>query len=239
MNRTRVALLLLLAVVLALGLWSYKRIDGSLREIRATGMQTLLNTQIEALDLWIEEGENQARELAEETELHAALEELAASGQAGGQPGLRNSPAGRRIIDTVRRKSAGNAVVAAHVITPQGVVLASSSDEHVGRRISPNFLAHMDQVFKGATSFVRPLRSRSDELAGTGTAGRPLVWIEAPVLATGGKVIAALGLGFANKLLENWQGAVIAKIVVLLFIIAFIQKRPQGLFALKGRAVEA
>jgi urea transport system permease protein len=54
-----------------------------------------------------------------------------------------------------------------------------------------------------------------------------------------GTVYAALGLGFANKLLENWQGAVIAKIVVLLFIIAFIQKRPQGLFALKGRAVEA
>ena len=54
-----------------------------------------------------------------------------------------------------------------------------------------------------------------------------------------GTVYAALGLGFANKLLESWQGAVIAKIVVLLFIIAFIQKRPQGLFALKGRAVEA
>ena len=53
-----------------------------------------------------------------------------------------------------------------------------------------------------------------------------------------GTVYAALGLGFANKLLENWQGAVIAKIVVLAFIIVFIQKRPQGLFALKGRAVE-
>jgi urea transport system permease protein len=54
-----------------------------------------------------------------------------------------------------------------------------------------------------------------------------------------GTVYAALGLGFANKLLETWQGAVIAKIVVLVFIIVFIQKRPQGLFALKGRAVEA
>jgi urea transport system permease protein len=54
-----------------------------------------------------------------------------------------------------------------------------------------------------------------------------------------GTVYAALGLGFANKLLETWQGAVIAKIVVLLFIIAFIQKRPQGMFALKGRALES
>jgi urea transport system permease protein len=54
-----------------------------------------------------------------------------------------------------------------------------------------------------------------------------------------GTVYAALGLGFANKLLETWQGAVIAKIMVLVFIIAFIQKRPQGLFAAKGRTVEA
>ena len=53
-----------------------------------------------------------------------------------------------------------------------------------------------------------------------------------------GTVYAALGLGFANKLLESWQGAVLAKIAVLVFIIFFIQKRPQGLFAIKGRSLE-
>ncbi|MFM9882225.1 MAG: urea ABC transporter permease subunit UrtB [Burkholderiales bacterium] len=54
-----------------------------------------------------------------------------------------------------------------------------------------------------------------------------------------GTVYAALGLGFINKLLESWSGAVLAKIAVLVFIIIFIQKRPQGLFAFKGRAQEA
>ena len=54
-----------------------------------------------------------------------------------------------------------------------------------------------------------------------------------------GTVYAALVLGFSNKLLESWSGAVLAKIAVLVFIILFIQRRPQGLFALKGRAVEA
>ncbi|HNF64089.1 MAG TPA: urea ABC transporter permease subunit UrtB, partial [Rhodocyclaceae bacterium] len=53
-----------------------------------------------------------------------------------------------------------------------------------------------------------------------------------------GAVWAALGLGVVSKLLEGWAGAVIAKIVVLVFIIVFIQKRPQGLFALKGRFVD-
>jgi len=54
-----------------------------------------------------------------------------------------------------------------------------------------------------------------------------------------GTVYAAMGLGIVNKFLEAWSGAVLAKIAVLVFIIVFIQKRPQGLFALKGRAVEA
>ena len=53
-----------------------------------------------------------------------------------------------------------------------------------------------------------------------------------------GAVWAALGLGIVTKFLEGWAGAVIAKIVVLVIIIVFIQKRPQGLFALKGRFVE-
>ncbi|RZI63021.1 MAG: urea ABC transporter permease subunit UrtB [Rubrivivax sp.] len=54
-----------------------------------------------------------------------------------------------------------------------------------------------------------------------------------------GTVLAALGLGLANKALEGVVGAVLAKIAVLLFIIVFIQKRPQGLFAVKGRAQES
>jgi urea transport system permease protein len=53
-----------------------------------------------------------------------------------------------------------------------------------------------------------------------------------------GAVAAALGLGVVNKLLEPLAGAVLGKIAVLVFIILFIQRRPQGLFALKGR-VEA
>jgi urea transport system permease protein len=54
-----------------------------------------------------------------------------------------------------------------------------------------------------------------------------------------GTVYAAMGLGVAMKLLEPHIGAVLTKIFILVLIIAFIQKRPQGLFALKGRAVEA
>jgi urea transport system permease protein len=54
-----------------------------------------------------------------------------------------------------------------------------------------------------------------------------------------GTVIAALGLGVLNKFLEGLTGAVLAKIAVLVFIVIFIQKRPQGIFAMKGRSAEA
>jgi len=54
-----------------------------------------------------------------------------------------------------------------------------------------------------------------------------------------GTVYAALGLGIINKILEGLTGAVLAKIAVLVFIVIFIQKRPQGLFAVKGRSAEA
>ena len=54
-----------------------------------------------------------------------------------------------------------------------------------------------------------------------------------------GTVYAGLGLGVLNKLLEGWSGAVLAKIMVLVLIVVFIQKRPQGIFALKGRGADA
>jgi urea transport system permease protein len=53
-----------------------------------------------------------------------------------------------------------------------------------------------------------------------------------------GTLVGALTLGVANKFLEPLAGAVLGKIVMLVFIILFIQKRPRGLFALKGRSVE-
>jgi len=53
-----------------------------------------------------------------------------------------------------------------------------------------------------------------------------------------GTLFGAMTLGIAHKFLEAWSGAVLAKILILVAVILFIQKRPRGLFALKGRAAE-
>jgi urea transport system permease protein len=54
-----------------------------------------------------------------------------------------------------------------------------------------------------------------------------------------GTLFAAMALGVVDKFVEPFEGAVLAKILVLVFLILFIQRRPQGLFPLKGRAAEA
>ncbi len=53
-----------------------------------------------------------------------------------------------------------------------------------------------------------------------------------------GTLVAGMSLGVINKILEPWAGAVLAKILLLIFIILFIQKRPKGLFPQRGRAAE-
>ena len=67
-------------------------------------------------------------------------------------------------------------------------------------------------------------------------------WWSEPVLGSLREIplfFGAMTLGIANKFLEPVAGAVLGKIAILVLIILFIQKRPRGLFALKGRAVEA
>ncbi|HYB58200.1 MAG TPA: urea ABC transporter permease subunit UrtB [Alphaproteobacteria bacterium] len=54
-----------------------------------------------------------------------------------------------------------------------------------------------------------------------------------------GTLVGAMGLGIANKFLEPFAGAILGKVLILVAIILFIQKRPRGLFALRGRAAES
>lgn len=65
-----------------------------------------------------------------------------------------------------------------------------------------------------------------------------LVVVTGGVGQLAGTVVAAFGLGILNKVLEPQMGAVLGKILILVLIVLFIQKRPQGLFAFKGRVID-
>ncbi len=180
-DRTRLALLLLLAALLGIGLWAYRGVGDSLREIRTTGLQTLLNTQVGTLEQWISERRREADQLAADAELGAGIVRLAA-GRGGDRAG---------VVGDILDKARPIGVTAVLVIDPQGRILAASEVERTGRSVTPDFLAHLAPVLRGQSSFVRPYSAAG--AGGTKEIGR--AWVAAPVRTADGKIAAVLALG--------------------------------------------
>ncbi len=181
-DRTRVVLLLLLAALFGAGVWAYRGAGNSLREIRATGMQTLLNTQVGTLEQWISERRHEAEQLVGDAELSAGIVHLASS--RGGN--------GSRIIASVLDKASAIGVTAALVIDPRGRILAASEVQRTGRSVSPDFLAHLVPALNGRSAFLRPYSAPGSD-PGTREIGR--AWIATPIHAANGKIVAVLALG--------------------------------------------
>lgn len=181
-DRTRVVLLLLLLALLGVGLWAYRGAGNSLREIRATGMQTLLNTQVGTLEQWISERRHEAEQLAGDAELSAGIVRLASSRGGNGDSIIR------RVVD----KAAAIGVTAALAIDPRGRILAASEVQRTGLSVSPDFLAHLVPALNGRSTFLRPY-SAPGAKPGTREIGR--AWIATPIHAPNGKIVAVLALG--------------------------------------------
>ena len=181
-DRTRVVLLLLLLTLLGVGVWAYRGVGDSLREIRATGMQTLLNTQVGTLEQWIAERRHEAEQLAGDAELNADIVRLVAG--RGGD--------GKHIVESILGKAAAIGVTAVLVIEPRGGIVASSEAQRTGRSVSPDFRAHLAPVLKGRSAFVRPYSA-----PGGGGSTREIgrAWVAAPVRAADGRIVAVLALG--------------------------------------------
>lgn len=180
-DRARLALLLLLLAVLGVGLWAYRGVGESLREIRANGMQTLLNTQVGTLEQWIAGRRSEAEQLAGDPELSAGIIRLTAT---DGVDGLR-------LIDDILRTAGPIGITAALVVDRKGKVLATSETQRIGRGVTPDFLAHIAPTLGGRSTFVRPYRAGG--AFGVGGMGRS--WVVAPIRTTNGKIVAALALG--------------------------------------------
>ncbi|MDZ4255643.1 MAG: cache domain-containing protein, partial [Sulfuritalea sp.] len=182
-DRPRLALLLL-AALLGVGIWAYRGVGDSLRELRATSMVTLLNTQIEALDQWIAEGRHKAEQLATDAELSAAVGRLIRQNAGGAEGG--------RIIERLLQDAGGVGITAAHAIDGKGIVLASSDAARIGQAVTPDFFANLAPVLAGRSVFIRPYRGGA---MGKNPMHLGRVWVAAPVRDAKGKVLAVLALG--------------------------------------------
>lgn len=188
--------LVTVVILIVLGLWVHYGVKHSLQEIRAAGLQAVLEAEIKALQLWIDDRKVDARHWAGDARVTSHVEELVALSRAehDGEK-LWQSPARTQLAAILgpMLKEAGS--MAFNVIDTGGRIVATQFREYSGQRISSGtFMAELGRVLEGEVHFIRPYpeQHRMGEIAGAAFT-RPVLWIEAPVRNARGEVIAALG----------------------------------------------
>lgn len=181
------------------GVWLHVGIKQSLRDMRAAGLQSVLDVEVQALHVWIREKLRSAQRRADDPRVRAAVEELVMLAPRAGDDTKRlcASPARARVNAFLKPFRESEESVTANVVDRTGLVIATPFDEYCGRRVSlSRFFGQLDAVFGGQGRFVRPFaESQRFGNATLPKLARPLVWFEAPVRDGGGRVIGALGFG--------------------------------------------
>ena len=175
-------------MLVALGYWTYRAVEGSLREVRAGGMKSLLDSQVNALRVWIAEETGNAERIAREARVRDAITELARVPNCSGAVRARLDELLRPLLREV-----GDSTF--NVLDARGRLLATRFPEYCGRYATPAFFDEMKPVFDGRARFVRPFID-AERVADAPKLrqGPAFAWIAAPVRDPAGRVIAALSV---------------------------------------------
>ncbi len=182
-----------LVVMALIGGWTYLQVRGSLRDVRSAGLVSLLEAEARAMQLWIDEKKRDAERWGATPPVQragAALARLAERGTVCARaPQLA-------LEGEIAPYAALEEASVFNVIARDGRIISSPRPEYCGRVVSEGFRRQLAPVFEGRTVFVRPWRER-DRLGTPGASAfeGPLAWVETPVRAEDGTVVAALGFG--------------------------------------------
>ena len=183
------AMIAALVVLGLVGAWTYVQVRGSLQDLRAAGLSSLLEAEARGLTLWIEEKKRDAERWAATPEVQRAGAALAAEAEAG----RACAPAPqRRLREAIAPFSALEEIARFNLVTRAGLIASSPRADNCGAPVSAAFRARLAPAFEGRTVFVPPLREA--ERVGGGGEER-IVWVETPVRGEDGAVVAALGFG--------------------------------------------
>ena len=190
-------------VIALLGYWTYAGVRNSLREVRAGGLQTVLATEVSALQIWVDEKKADAARWAGDAQVRGYVRQLTALARAGG-PASRfcDAPVRLHLAEVLKRVLRDEGSATFNVIDKNGLIIASQFREYCGLQVKQaSFLADIAGVFEGRTRFIRPYPERERIYKPPVIKlDRPLVWIEAPVRGPREETIAALGFGkFADQ----------------------------------------
>lgn len=183
--------------LIALGAWVYYGVESSLHAIRSASLQTALDAEVKALEIWIDDRRSFASQWAARPEVRRDVRELIQLARAARPDGaaLWNADARLRLAQALRPALEQMGALAFNVVEPGGLIVATEVRDYAGMRVSPGpFLAHLSPVFKGRATFIRPYREqqRIADLQKPAFA-RPVIWFDAPVRDDSGDVVAALG----------------------------------------------
>ncbi|MGQ0653458.1 MAG: serine/threonine protein kinase [Betaproteobacteria bacterium] len=175
---------MLIAALSALGVWTYRAVDVSLRELRAASLASMLEAEQRALSIWIANRQADVRRVARDAQVRdrvAALVRIAS--RPGGSPAeYCATPARRALVEQLSASLEEQGAVAFNVIDRAGRIVASRQRENCGMRVAAAaYERQIAPVFRGETRFVPPARE--------------LTWFETPVYGESGEVIAALAFG--------------------------------------------
>ena len=195
----RIAFVLLSAVLLlGLGYWTYHAVEGSLQELRAATMKSLLDAQVNALRVWVREEIGDAERIAREPAVRSATTALAAVAERSGttRADLCAGPARARVEQVLRPllREVGDSTF--NITSAAGRLLATRYPEYCGLQVTAaRFLPLLAPVFNGESRFIRPFRDANRvESPPRLRQGEAFAWIATPVRGPGGNVVAALGI---------------------------------------------
>jgi tRNA A-37 threonylcarbamoyl transferase component Bud32 len=177
------------ALLTALGAWTYHAVETSLREVRAGNLRSLLDSEVNALRVWIAEQMDDAQRIARDPRVGTAVEQLLRAPACSG-------PARERVeqaLQPVLRESGESTF---NITARNGRLLATRFPEYCGLALNAQrFLPRIEPVFDGKAVFVPPFLD-ADRVSGALRLrdGPAFAWVVAPVRDARGKVIAALGI---------------------------------------------
>ena len=194
------AVLVISGLLTILGVWTYRAVETSLRELRTATLEATLESQVKAVGIWVENHKIDIRRVARDAQVRKHVEALV---QIAARPRVQaddycGAPARRPLVESLTSALEEQGAVAFRLIDASGRIVASRLREYCGQRMSKVALENeVALVFRGATLFVRPYREeeRLEAAPPAMPLRKPLTWIETPVHDGTGRIIAALAFG--------------------------------------------
>jgi hypothetical protein len=185
--------------LIVIGVWTRHAVNEALSDIMTEQVQTILNADVTALEIWMHGERTEIERQARDPRLREAIVRLAEIARRDDDPALLGADARQAVHDTLREEGIDDDIQGYGIIAPNGLVLAARRDQLVGKRLSATGSERFVRVFAGETVIGRPyLRARSfddytgDEVDDGTPLPLPTLLAATPIRNDADEVVAAM-----------------------------------------------